>query len=491
MSIRYHGKYCGPGWSAGEYQQSVKSAVPPDDEFDATCKEHDGAYAHPANSKARSKADDKFFRENIGNGPKRTLAALAVKATSKMMRAQENNPQGQRFRKESKAKGAKHLRGAQPSPIKGKSAVSRARARLNQRHLTTQQGQLINSITNNKLIKVTQPTTTQYTMPRNNKYKTNNKISKAAVAVSKTVRMSKPKFKSTNGGTMISHREFVAPVYSSVLGNFDTISCNPGLDTAFPWLSAIAGGYERYRFHKLEYTYVSAAATSERGRVGLAYQYDPTAPSPVSRSEFFNIVPNVEEAPWEDMVLRVKPITELRFIRNELPFSGTLNTYDCGKAQILTAMNADNTTQLGELFVEYTVQLENPQFNQSAVSGSMSIGGETATNPFGTSASVVSGQPILSWNSGVTMKMNTSTPLIITINIVGTGLAQTIATLTLGSGSNGTIGTINNLVNTAGTAQTMIVSTKYTQPDDLLTLISGESTTISAVAIFIGKYTES
>ena len=89
------------------------------------------------------------------------------------------------------------------------------------------------------------------------------------------------------------------------------------------------------------------------------------------------------------------------------------------------------------------------------------------------------------------MKMNTSTPLIITINIVGTGLAQTIATLTLGSGSNGTIGTINNLVNTAGTAQTMIVSTKYTQPDDLLTLISGESTTISAVAIFIGKYTES
>lgn len=487
MSVKYHGRYCGPGWSAGKYQQSVKSKVPPIDDFDATCKEHDGAYAQPTNSKARSKADDKFFRENIGNGPKRALAALAVKAASKIMRAQEKNPNGQRFKQNPIRLETRHLRGTKPIPTQRKTAVSRARAKLDQHARLTRKGQMINSITTLELINKTP----SLTMPRNNnKYKANNKISKAAVAVSKTVRMSKPKFKSTNGGTVISHREFVAPVYASVLGNIDGIVCNPGLNASFPWLSDIAAGYERYRFHKLEYTFVSAAATSERGRVGLAFQYDPSGRDPVSRGDFFSIIPNVEEAPWEDMVLKVKPIAELRFIRNEATFSGATNTYDCGKAQILTAMNADNTTQLGELFVEYTIQLENPQFNTSPVAGNQTAVGVTAAAPFGTSISRIAGQPTFTWASGSTLKINTSAALIITFTIVGTGLAQTNPVLTLGTGSNGSSSAKVNEVNTAGTSQTITITTKYTQPDDLLTIGVGESTTVTSVTWFIGRYTE-
>lgn len=73
---RYHGNYCGPGWSAGKYQDSVwDPSVPPVDEFDSTCMEHDGAYARGDNLKD---ADYKFYQANIGKGFKRSAAALAV-----------------------------------------------------------------------------------------------------------------------------------------------------------------------------------------------------------------------------------------------------------------------------------------------------------------------------------------------------------------------------------------------------------------------------
>lgn len=74
--MRYHGNYCGPNWSAGLHQASVISDVPAIDEFDATCKEHDGAYALHGNLSA---ADQQFYKSNMWRGPKRTAAALAVK----------------------------------------------------------------------------------------------------------------------------------------------------------------------------------------------------------------------------------------------------------------------------------------------------------------------------------------------------------------------------------------------------------------------------
>jgi hypothetical protein len=76
VTLRYHGNYVGPGWSAGRYQNSVaNSDVPAIDEFDETAKEHDAAYYYGKNL---TQADYKFFRKNWGRGFKRSAAALAV-----------------------------------------------------------------------------------------------------------------------------------------------------------------------------------------------------------------------------------------------------------------------------------------------------------------------------------------------------------------------------------------------------------------------------
>lgn len=79
LTLKYHGNYCGPNWSAGKYQGSVKYGDGPKatDAFDETCRVHDGAYNTGTNLKA---ADYKFFKSNYGKGFKRTAAALAVGA---------------------------------------------------------------------------------------------------------------------------------------------------------------------------------------------------------------------------------------------------------------------------------------------------------------------------------------------------------------------------------------------------------------------------
>lgn len=79
--IKYHGNWCGPGWSAGKWQDSVDEDYPAIDEFDETCKKHDRAYARGENL---SKADEEFYRENVGKGFKRSLAGHIVGLQGKL-----------------------------------------------------------------------------------------------------------------------------------------------------------------------------------------------------------------------------------------------------------------------------------------------------------------------------------------------------------------------------------------------------------------------
>jgi len=76
MSFKYHrGGWCGPGWSDGKWQRSKRGYYTAVDAFDQTCKEHDIAYDIGTGLK---KADFKFYRQNIGQGIKRSAAALGV-----------------------------------------------------------------------------------------------------------------------------------------------------------------------------------------------------------------------------------------------------------------------------------------------------------------------------------------------------------------------------------------------------------------------------
>jgi len=89
MSFKYHrGGWCGPGYSDGKYQKSVRGYYTAVDEFDQTCKEHDGAYYDRRGIKA---ADYEFFRKNIGKGVKRSAAAIAIGTQGLLRKNDANN----------------------------------------------------------------------------------------------------------------------------------------------------------------------------------------------------------------------------------------------------------------------------------------------------------------------------------------------------------------------------------------------------------------
>lgn len=76
FGFRYHGYYCGPGWSAGKFQNSVSGGPDPVDALDRICQRHDSQYA---SGKNRKRADEEFYRDAMKLGyPKAQVAAMLV-----------------------------------------------------------------------------------------------------------------------------------------------------------------------------------------------------------------------------------------------------------------------------------------------------------------------------------------------------------------------------------------------------------------------------
>lgn len=83
MTLRYHGNWCGPGWSAGKYK-NAKDLTEQDmqvdaiDSLDELCKAHDIAIRYAKTRSDYKKANDLFIKGASALGWKGYLAAKAV-----------------------------------------------------------------------------------------------------------------------------------------------------------------------------------------------------------------------------------------------------------------------------------------------------------------------------------------------------------------------------------------------------------------------------
>ncbi len=360
-------------------------------DFDATCKAHDAAYAASTDAKSRNKADDEFVEANRGKGYLRTAAAAAV--------------HGNRYFRN----GGISLRGSAQQTREGQPTCKKESFR--------------DQLKSKKLFN------TNNTMT--NKSKRNNGGNRsrgaAAVAYSKAVGISAPTIGTrSNGRTVISHREYVCPLVGdtglSILGK----NVNPGLSEVFPWLSTIAANYEKYKMVKLSFQYVTSSGTSTGGRVGLAFGYNPSEAIPLNKQEFFSIVPNREEAPWEDIILHVPCTGETKYVRFAGIDSGTVNTYDMGKVVTATGNNADSTSTLGDLFVEYEVELSRPHYGR-IMSEELTIESPSSGVPMGTSFTVNRGIGLLQHGNEVTVTWQASGDFLVSYYGTGSGTAPSSA----------------------------------------------------------------
>lgn len=169
-----------------------------------------------------------------------------------------------------------------------------------------------------------------------------------------------------------TNTELVQLVASPGTGfNVQSFSNNPGLSN-FPWLSAIAGRFNKYRFIQLVYHFETTSsdysAATGMGAVAIATNYDAADRAFRSMAEMEATENAVSGKPSVDKLHGVECAAEddplrWRYVRttSTIPSNTDIRSYDHSDTYVATeGLSATSGTVLGRLKVFYTVQFTSP-----------------------------------------------------------------------------------------------------------------------------------
>lgn len=255
----------------------------------------------------------------------------------------------------------------------------------------------------------------------------------APVAKGVVQKLNKPKFSMTkpDGTIHVSHREYVDDILGSVLYSGGLLRVNPGLQAAFPWLSTIASSYETYRFTKLKFIFESTSATTHTGAVMMAMDYDPNDDPPLSKTQLMSYSGATRSPPWESFEYACSKADLLKlpqkFVRSGIPLeTNDLRLFDVGNLHLCT-MGQQNANLVGELYVEYEIDLFTPQLdlltNAEATSSIVRAGGAISlANWMGITPTFTGGLNITFSPSPYGLKVNQVGSFIFVFSSAGSGL---------------------------------------------------------------------
>jgi len=233
---------------------------------------------------------------------------------------------------------------------------------------------------------------------------------------------------------------------------------NPGNSTLFPIFSQIASTYEQYRVNHLRFTfetdaYTATNGTASAGKVILATNFDPDDANFSGDTQMENYWHSVKGPPYapiisHDVVQGARGSSSMREAAlknyyvysssNSLaPVTGEGKFYDFGNFQLATSGNAV-TTEIGELYVEYSFTMIHPKQPEFPIGGSAVHLQNIADN--GTAASPLGLTPFTSFSvqPGSTLS---------TVNMAGSLASYTSSTV----GLNDSLDTTVNLPNVSAT----------------------------------------
>lgn len=352
--MRVYGNYCGPNWSDGKVQPSVANGGPAIDELDEICRIHDACYASDGPLK---ECDIRFAKRMFQYGTPLAVAMGIAVGGQGLMRPSDIQ----------QLSNNKNKNYQQPTmPTKRNS---------NRRDLRP-----INVITTpvpTPSMRVVKPT------------KASNPTQSMPAAYVMNMQTKAPKVRSKNGKTLLAHRGLVSVVTGSTTFNAVKYVCNPGIAASFPWCSRLAKSYDKYKFTKLKFIYKAIAPTTVSGAVMLAFDYDTLDAVPTSKYEASQTFPNAETNVFATTELNVQVDPVWRFVRQG-DLSGTdLKTYDFGSLIVSTSYSAAQV--VGELYVEYEVELDKPSLGKPI--SCLIVGTGPRTDMFSTVAKYGSAQP--------------------------------------------------------------------------------------------------
>lgn len=298
------------------------------------------------------------------------------------------------------------------------------------------------------------------------------------------------------GVRSIIYKEYIQDVLGSVAFTVTSFACNPGLASMFAWLAAQALFYQEYRVKRLRFVFETEKATSLGGKVMLAFVQDSSDDVPGSKQEMLEHQLKASGAIWQHFFLEVgmgnfPALGKSRFVRGgTLAANLDVKTYDIGALQVAT-MGCADASAVGELYVEYEIELVTPIMNIGVITQAQSariVGGGAITDVaiFGTTPVVTGGLLVTAATNTITF--NTTGQFLLAIFFGGTGITTTdglvftgTATTTLGTGNGnaaanaGTAGRYNAIVSVTTRGQTCIID-------------ASGFTTVTSTIIRIGPY---
>lgn len=391
MKFKYHGQFCGPGWSDGQYKADAAGFSTPISYFDACCKDHDRELAE--SPETRYQADVNFAKCALSAG--RIDEAIAV-----------------------------YYYGL----LAPKTKMTKSKAKKQQSK-------------SKAIVAVSKP-------PR---FRLGGNDTMVAAPVSVATRRTGKSASVSNlsdGIVRIKHRAFIKPITSYSSFTADKLSCNPGLSGSFPWLSKLARKYDMYRLVNLKYSYRSVTATSTPGVVMLSFDYDAADEAPTTKSKQAQTIPNAESNSWTNVDLTVRTDSVWRFIRpGILPANLDVKTYDLGNLFYSSVYGTGVVT--GELYVEYTVELKRPS-DGVLDTGFQRFNTTNFVSPF-SGAQTPSGFLPYEVTNTSQLTFVTSGEWTFAITTTGTTLTAAPATPTISTSGSGAVSNIFSIVNAAST----------------------------------------
>lgn len=237
-----------------------------------------------------------------------------------------------------------------------------------------------------------------------------------------------------NGDVVVCHREFITDIPGSVAFATNAFPVNPGLASVFPWLSQQAAQYESYRFRKLNFAFQTMSSTATSGTVMAAVDYDPADSAPTTKTQLAAYRKFVRSAPWadfenhslqEDLSKRKSYFVR----RGALSATQDVQLFDTGNFFLATQGQAD-ASPVGELYVDYEVELMTPQLGDIANGLSLSSVFTWASAASQGVASAGSNAPLVSSTSGGEFKLTATAPYngLVNVRLVSTSGVETGAT---------------------------------------------------------------
>lgn len=218
-------------------------------------------------------------------------------------------------------------------------------------------------------------------------------------------------FMNSGKGIEICHREFLGDISGSVDFANIALNINPGLQTTFPWLSAVAQNFEQYEFLGLVFEYrpssgAIAGTSPALGMVVFATNYDALDPLFSSKQDMESYQFCTSTVPFNSMLHPVECARDesrdrVCFIRGGPPPSNSdLRMYDLGTFQFATR-GMPSVYTCGELWVSYHVRLLKPRISPTVYEDylhlSTPLDTASAANPM---AGVVSVYDPAGWFTG-------------------------------------------------------------------------------------------